>query len=693
MAVRKPPGVAVPDPLHEDPPEDRYCDLVLNGGVASGVVYPWALLGLARHYRFRSIGGNSVGALAAALAAAAEYGRCQNHAAAFEPLRQAPLDFAEEKCSHRELRTGMLRLFQPAAGLDPWFEMLLIALRAIYEKPGAGWRLGALARLAGRALRGDLVVAALAAAAVLRAGRSPCSGRLLVAVGLVSVISVILLVAAALIHAPPHMAWLIVGAGLVLGLTYGVSVWRTWRRGLNALRRNHWGLCSGRSRNGEEALLEWLHRGIQLSAGRGEHDPPLTFSDLWHARAGVAPPAQGERPIEPAIELQMFSTLVSLGRPVRWPLLDGGPRLFFDPRLWRRLFPKRLLDAVLAASRPYEQASDSDPPPHSGSLRQQALKRRLREIPAGDLPIAVAARLSMSFPLLFSCVPVYAIDYEQQDRELRELRRAWMTDGGLCTNFPIHLFDAAHPRWPTFGLMLSRRIGPFEDQALWLPECHREGRADNWDRGVPDAPPPAGDEKGPRGLLGLLLGMALTTMNWSDALTSRLPHVRNRVLRMALRDDEGQLNLVMPRQRILAMAHRYGSCGAELILDRYGRAGDPPTPAWQEHVYVRAMNELLGLREHLRGYAAAAGSRAQGATLDEQLQAAAHRRPLRPKQDRKGVERPDPAGEQLEARQAAALREAVQAVAALERELARREADFGPYRPEPTPELGLRAPL
>ena len=47
-----------PDPLCEEPPADRFCDLVLNGGVASGVVYPWALVELARHYRFRNIGGN-----------------------------------------------------------------------------------------------------------------------------------------------------------------------------------------------------------------------------------------------------------------------------------------------------------------------------------------------------------------------------------------------------------------------------------------------------------------------------------------------------------------------------------------------------------------------------------------------------------------------------------------------------------
>ncbi|QJW85661.1 hypothetical protein HK414_27840 [Ramlibacter terrae] len=74
--------------MRERPPADRYCDLVLNGGVASGIVYPWAIVELARSFRFRRIGGNSVGAMAAALAAAAEYGRCNGNPNAFEVLRQ-----------------------------------------------------------------------------------------------------------------------------------------------------------------------------------------------------------------------------------------------------------------------------------------------------------------------------------------------------------------------------------------------------------------------------------------------------------------------------------------------------------------------------------------------------------------------------------------------------------------------------
>ena len=51
---------------------DKQCDVVMKGGVASGLVYPFAILELAMVYGFRSIGGTSAGGIAAALTAAAE---------------------------------------------------------------------------------------------------------------------------------------------------------------------------------------------------------------------------------------------------------------------------------------------------------------------------------------------------------------------------------------------------------------------------------------------------------------------------------------------------------------------------------------------------------------------------------------------------------------------------------------------
>ena len=46
------------------------CDLIMKGGIASGVVYGSAIEVLARRYRFRSIAGTSAGAIAAVVTAA-----------------------------------------------------------------------------------------------------------------------------------------------------------------------------------------------------------------------------------------------------------------------------------------------------------------------------------------------------------------------------------------------------------------------------------------------------------------------------------------------------------------------------------------------------------------------------------------------------------------------------------------------
>src|SRR6187399_3344956 len=68
------PVTALADPQHYASPT-RECDIVMKGGITSGVIYPLAVCELAGVYRLRNIGGTSAGAIAAAAAAAAEYGR------------------------------------------------------------------------------------------------------------------------------------------------------------------------------------------------------------------------------------------------------------------------------------------------------------------------------------------------------------------------------------------------------------------------------------------------------------------------------------------------------------------------------------------------------------------------------------------------------------------------------------------
>ena len=51
--------------------QNEYCrrslDVTMKGGTTSAVIYPLALCELARHFRFRNLGGASAGAIAAAL--------------------------------------------------------------------------------------------------------------------------------------------------------------------------------------------------------------------------------------------------------------------------------------------------------------------------------------------------------------------------------------------------------------------------------------------------------------------------------------------------------------------------------------------------------------------------------------------------------------------------------------------------
>lgn len=673
--------VPTPDPVREQPPGDRYCDLVLNGGVASGVVYPWAIIELARHYRFRNIGGNSVGAMAAALAAAAEYGRCQGYADAFEPLRRAPLEFAEEK----DGRSGMLRLFQPGAKVRRLFALLLIFVEG--GERGRAKAAIVWAALGLYGLRPWLLGVPLVVLAGWRELLRPYD-------------------AATLDNALDRASrvlylWGLLGGGAAVALAVTVLVLLVvalprLMADLHALMKHDWGLCSGRAQPPkagglptEKALIEWLHEGIQRSAQRTRDDPPLTFADLWHApRAGLPATDGPDPPAEKSIALEMFSTNVSLGRPVRWPLLDHNTRLFFKPDEWQRLFPPTLLNAVMAAAVRYVPQGGGDPQRERGSPAQRQLLDSVYEVPAGDLPIAVAARMSLSFPLLFTCVPVYAIDYERA-QDQRELRRCWLTDGGICTNFPIHLFDAAHPRWPTFGLMLSRRLQDHGDSAVWLPERHLDGRADNWNGDVPGALPTFGFQRKPvQGLFDLLFGMVNTAREWSDNLTSRLPHVRNRVLRMALKPGEGQLNIAMPGSRILHMAHVYGTLGGQMLVDRYVPKASQPTVAWREHLYVRALMNLRALRRMLRGYRRAVGSAGHSVPIAKVLDGAREGRPLSvwPSQ----VPR-DRTGAQLSDHQAAALQAAIDAVAALEQTLDQHDEALGPYQPLPPAELRLRS--
>ena len=66
----------------------------------------------------------------------------------------------------------------------------------------------------------------------------------------------------------------ILGVAGAIGLALLIVAWRFYRD-LGALADNAYGLCTGRGQtSGDEGLVEWLHQGIQRSAGRGRGSLP-----------------------------------------------------------------------------------------------------------------------------------------------------------------------------------------------------------------------------------------------------------------------------------------------------------------------------------------------------------------------------------------------------------------------------------
>ncbi len=85
------------------------CDVILKGGITSGVVYPPAITELARTHRLRRIAGSSAGAIGASAAAAAEVGR-RSATGGFPLLVELATDLA---ATDAQGRTKLFGLFQP----------------------------------------------------------------------------------------------------------------------------------------------------------------------------------------------------------------------------------------------------------------------------------------------------------------------------------------------------------------------------------------------------------------------------------------------------------------------------------------------------------------------------------------------------------------------------------------------------
>lgn len=617
---------------------DEHCDLVMKGGITSGVVYPRLVAELATRYRFKNIGGSSAGAIAAGACAAAEYGRSQGHPGAFAQLGELPQQLGEPITP--EGRTRLFTLFRPAPALRRHFAAMVGALNAGPRDAARAvlWRLvtmhavSVLLLLAlGSALLwpllqsvatglpmaalaiGGLTAMTLCALAAALAGRSALRGQGLRAAGIAAL--AVLALAVFLRALAPQTAWpgaLAHGlAVLLVALLWMLPVlaWVGWRfaRGLLAgLHANGYGLCSGLGDSdappGQPALTDWLTGYFNTLAGKAADGPPLRFGELW---------GHDDPELPRAINLEVMTSAISQQMVYGIPLRPGTPRFLYDPVEWARLFPPAVMQALEDSLRAHPEGDGSEPLAE-GTRVLGPEGRPLRPLPRrADWPVVVAVRMSLSFPVLLSAVPLYAIDWslkanaecrqainaaatpEQRGAHPLQAKRIWFSDGGIGSNMPLHLFDTLLPGHPTFAVNLKTGHPDYPIQEgqpgngggrVYLPVDNRGGSQRFWN--APDDRTPLG------GLTGFLASIVDTMQNWRDEIQFPYPGFRDRIVQISQRPDEGGLNLDMPPKNIAALSGA-GAMAAARLIDRFHPAGAEGGAGWHNHEQVR-LGTFLG---------------------------------------------------------------------------------------------------
>ena len=504
------------------------CDIIMKGGITSGVVYPKAILRLSERYRFRSIGGTSAGAIAAAITAAAEYNR---DGGGYQTIAGLP----------EELQNRLLTLFQPSPELRRVFESTVLVIAG---QKGASLRKIIVSKwpylISG--LFGGLVLA-------------------IVAVWLGSYLG----------------AFLLFLIGTVIGLAFLVCtvVYET----LHDLVHLDFGFCPGptQSYGNSPGLNDWLAEKIEVAAGRmtaGKAPPeiPLTFNDIW---LGKRRDGSDEKR---AIDLRMMTTNLSLRRPNALPHMDANH--FFKKEEFARLFPAWVVNHMVAdAAEKAEERKLADPnaeddPP--GYYRFPV---------GGDLPLIVAARMSLSFPILFSAVPLYRRDFPHEGKTgIPVMQRMLFSDGGLSSNFPVHFFDALLPNRPTFGISLE----PFDkydaNRRVHLPM--KAGSGIWLDCLVIESLPK------------FFMSLVHAAKDWQDRLQSTLPGYRERIASVYLKDEEGGLNLTMTPDQITTLTD-LGERAGGLMIGAPGSTKDEQSFDFDDHRWRRYLVAFARIEQTL----------------------------------------------------------------------------------------------
>jgi predicted acylesterase/phospholipase RssA len=550
----------------------------MKGGITSGVVYPWALTELGATYRLRGVGGASAGAIGAAAGAAAEYGRA---AGGFQKLKGLP----------QQLGDGRLRsLFQPQPRTRP---LLRLMLAATAHSSSSMSRYAAL-------------LAALVGAFPLATAVGVLPGLVLVVYG-------------ATVGGAAGVVLVVVGVVVLLAGWVVAMLLRLLRKLTVDVPGNLFGICRGLGADpGHPGFTDWLADVVDDIAGLPAESRPLKFGHLWSGGAEVAYVDPGDR----AIDLRMVSTCLSQGRPYELPW--EARNFFYEPGSWDTLFPSVVMEAL-------RTAPPATPPPGEGEGVDQwqwedDLAARhtppLRRLPAPEhLPVIVATRLSLSFPLLISAVPLWTIDRRSQKSAdaTKAFRQAvkdqtdpptsgvvfaklWFTDGGLCSNFPVHLFDAALASRPTFAINLGsfppgKQPSTDQRENLEYATNNRSGLLPSYSR-LP--------ERGLAAIVGFASAAVNTARNWQDNSQIDQPGFRDRIVRVLQTPLEGGMNLDMPGPTIDGLAAR-GRAAGQVMVEQFNTphypADHPVATGWDNHRWVRYRALMSCLPTWLASYA------------------------------------------------------------------------------------------
>jgi hypothetical protein len=403
-----------------------------------------------------------------------------------------------------------------------------------------------------------------------------------------------------------RITWVWVIAAIVIAAAgaFVAAAFALIREFLKKVPDNGFGLVSGMPDDGptlpagEEPLTLWLTQYINELAGLGKNGRPLTFGDLWHLGKELTPAKQ--------VNLEMMTTNLTHGRPFRLPFRDDG-----DLRE-NYLFYFRKDDLLTLFPRPVVEWMVEHPRPIRDETKKALQDRKDREdagfyplpAPAG-LPVVVATRMSLSFPVLLSAIPLYAIDYTKPE-EYRIPERCWFTDGGVCSNFPMHFFDGTLPRRPTFSIDLTQQPDDTPDAEL-LPEMDNANSAtivmDRWNRFDViehwDPAVPVTAKSGFGQVMGFAGTLISTMQNWNDATQGRLPGYRDRIARIPMTSRQGGLNLDMQPEVVEFLAGQGSRC-AEVLIEHFDVPPAHQKMTWDNHRWIR-MRAMLASLEKMVG--------------------------------------------------------------------------------------------